>query len=251
MKRSTKINLSFTLIAIIISLIAISIDWRQNIRLDKLQYELNSLNFKPVIEVSDVFLTSFRERFDSITFLADKVDSTGLIKMKSEIETDITFNIKNIGNSNAKIVAAFCIDTISGDDKLRELIYREGLTHKYDSSNNEFYSFQQLQPKYKDKLKFHKKIDFVNNETFAIHLLVLYKNDMGILYDSYYWAKFQKKDLLIDFIVDSRNGQIVYSKIVGDMRDYVKFIDENIAYKIYTKEEKENFELLLDDIKQK
>lgn len=240
MKLSTKINIIFTILAIIISTISIIIDWRQNIQLDNLQYELNALNFKPVIKVNKIFLTSFKESEDSISFHHDLVDSNRQTSTKSKIEIDITFDIENVGNTNAKIISAFFTDTTSGDDILRELIYGKRLVHRNYFANNEFYSFLQLQPKDQYKLKFRRKIQFINEELFALHLLIFYKNDLGILYDSYYWAKFQKKDLKID----SRNGHTIYSKLIGDMNDFAKFIDDNITYKIYKKEEKDNFESL-------
>ena len=249
MKRINKINIGISVFAIIISIAAFTYDAFQNKRINKLQYDLNALNYKPIIKVDNILLTSFKERTDSLIFQGELNDSTGLLKMNSKIETNITFDLKNIGNTNARIIAAFCIDTVSGDDKLRELIYRQGMNHVLDTSNNEFYSYWQLQPNESDKLRFHKTIDFVKNETFAIHLLLLYKNDLDILYDSYYWAKFQKKDLIVDFMVDTTNGQLIWAKLVNDKKEYVKYIDQNVAYKVYTEKESNDFEVLLDRIK--
>lgn len=246
MKRINKINIGISVGAIVISISAIFYDAFQNREIDKLQYDLNGLNYKPIIKVDNILLTSFEEKTDSIIFQGELNNSTGFVKMNTRIETNITFELKNIGNSNARIIAAFCIDTVSGDDKLRELIYRKGLNPIKDSSNNEFYSHWQLQPGESDKLRFHKSIDFVKDETFAVHLLLFYKNDLDMLYDTYYWAKFQKKDLLIDFMVDTTTGQILHAKLANDKNEYVKYIDQNVAYKVYSKVDYEEFEILLD-----
>ncbi|MCK4661299.1 MAG: hypothetical protein KAT68_00425 [Bacteroidales bacterium] len=51
------------------------------------------------------YLDLYYKRTDSIVFQGELNDSTGLIKMNTKIETDITFDIKNTGNSNARIIA--------------------------------------------------------------------------------------------------------------------------------------------------
>jgi len=249
MKKTTKRNIIISVIAIGVSMIAIGIDYCQHKSLKKLQYEFNSINYRPTIKIENILLTAFLERIDSINFSKYLIDTMTDIKVNSKIQTDINFDLINIGNSTAKIVAAYCIDTVSGDAKLRELIYKKVIELQFDSSNNEFYTYWHLLPSDKDKLKFHKTIDFINKNIFTIHLLLFYENDLGMLYDTYYWARFKKNDLTFGVLVDPRNEKLIAARLEDDFKEYVKKIDDNNAYKVYSKKEKKHFDKLYAKMK--
>lgn len=73
---------------------------------------------------------------------------------------------------------------------------------------------------------------------------------MGMLYDTYYWVRFKKKDLNFTAIVDTWNNNIVGLKIEkNDLNNYLQRIDDNNTYKIYSLKEKKKIEKLLEQLK--
>lgn len=249
MNKPTKIDIGLTSLAIIISVISLVYSSSQDRKIRKIQYELNAISYKPIVNVDSVEIVSFNEDLDSAVFVGELNDSTGLINIYSNIHANVIFHLKNIGNTNATIIAALCVDTISGDDKLRELFFKEGAKMILDSTNNDFYQFRQLQPNDVDKMQFETEIKFVKNETFAIHFLIFYENDLDILYDSYYWAKFQKRTLITRMRPINERGKDNKLQMVMDKKQSVDFVDDNIAYKTYSKMEKKEFDRITDKYK--
>ncbi len=242
MKKYEKINISFTFLAIVLSVIALTHDCSQNRRINELQNNINNLNYKPTIKVDSIKLKNFREKVDSFLITPDIADSQGIINLKSTIETEVVFDLENIGNSKANIITALCIDTVSGDDKLRNYLHDGIYKLSYDSSNGVFYKFWELQPGDKDELHFKKNIQFIDDGNFTIHLLLIYQNELGTIYDTYYWAKFKKKKIELDVVVNNRTGEIVAAKSAkNSLKNFLTSIDDNIAYHIYSKEEEKAF----------
>ncbi len=248
MKKSNKINIGLTSLAIIISVISLVYSSSQDRKIRKIQYDLNAISYKPIINVDSIEIVSFNENFDSAVFVGGLNDSTGLINVYSNINAKVIFYLKNSGNTNARIKAALCVDTISGDDKLRELFFKEGAEMILDSTNNDFYQFRQLQPNDVDIMEFETEIKFIKNETFAIHFLIFYENDLDILYDSYYWAKFQKRTLITGMRPINEKSNDNKLQMVMDKQQSVSFIDDNIAFKTYSKIEKREFDKIADKI---
>ncbi|WP_258104491.1 hypothetical protein [Marinoscillum sp. MHG1-6] len=251
MKKSEKINIGFTFFAIVLSVIALTYDCSQNKKISELQTNLNNLNYKPTIKVDSIKLINFRERVDSILITPDIADSQGIVNLKSTIETEVVFDLENIGTSKANIITALCIDTVSGDDKLRNFLYDGIYKLSYDSSNGVFYKFWELQPGDKDELRFKKNIQFIDDGLFTIHLLLIYQNELGTIYDTYYWAQYKKKKMELDVIVDNRTGEIVASKSANNsLKNFLTSIDDNVAYHIYSKEEEKAFWKFTEKLKQ-
>jgi hypothetical protein len=249
MKKSTKINIGLTGLAIIISAISLIYSSCQDKKIRKIQYELNAINYKPIVKIESIEFKSFQEKIDSAVLVGELNDSTGLINVYTKILTDVSFKLKNVGNTNARIRGALCIDTISGSDKLRDIFFNERIELFPDSLKTDFYDYQQIQPNEVDDIKFKTEIRFIKNENFAIHLLLFYENDLNNLYDTYYWAKFQKKNIEYDMKVDTTNHKILNAKMSFGKDQILKFIDDNTAYKTYSKKEKERFEEIMDKLK--
>lgn len=248
MEKSTKINIGLTAFAVVVSVVSFFYSSSQDKKISKIQYELNAINYKPIIKVDSIEITSFNEKIDSAVIVGELNDSTGLLNVYTRIFANVTFHLKNIGNTNAKLRVALCVDTISGDDKLRDLFFKDGAKINPDSLDNDFYLYRHLQPNDVDKMEFKTEIRFVKDETFAIHFLIFYENDLDILYDSYYWAKFHKRTLITKMrpINEKQNNR---QKMVIDKNQSLNFLDDNIAYKTYSKKEKKEFNIIIDEIK--
>jgi len=248
MDKSTKINIGLTALAVVVSVVSFFYSSSQDKKISKIQYELNAINYKPIIKVDSIEIGSFNEDIDSAEFVGEYNDSTGLINLYSRFFANVTFHLKNIGNTNAKIRAALCTDTISGNDRLRELFFKDGDKIIPDSSKNDFYLYRQLQPNDVDKIEFETEIKFVKDETFAIHLLIFYENDLDILYDTYYWAKFQKRTIVVRMRPIEERDKNNKQQLVIDKNQSLNFVDDNIAYKTYLKKEKIEFDRITNKI---
>jgi hypothetical protein len=241
MKLSTKLNIGISTLAILIALFGQLRDCSQNRKINKLEYEVNSLNFKPVIKVEQIMLSNFREKFEAQSSKDSLTDTLTIIE-NYKINTDITFFLKNVGNSKAKLIAAICTDTLSGNDIIKKSVLEKGLKGT-TLKQNDYYLYLELLPNETKTLKFNKTIGFVGKESFTIHLLLLYQNDLDVLYDTYYWARFYKKEIIPTYLVDSTVSTITgvqFSK--KSLNGHLKFIDDNNAYSIYS--EKESGEVL-------
>lgn len=250
MKLFEKLTLGISGALIIISVIGFFRDCSQDNRINKLQYELNANNYKPIIQVDSVTLTDIYETLRPINIQKNIEDTSSTIDVKSNFKTKITFHLENIGNSNAKIVASILIDTISGNEKIRETMFNKNIPFKIDTSGIDFYEKLQIQQQKKKDIIFSHEVNFFVNNTFTMHLLIIYYNDMGMLYDTYYWVRFKKKDLNFTAIVDTWNNNIVGLKIEkNDLNNYLQRIDDNNTYKIYSLKEKKKIEKLLEQLK--
>lgn len=244
MKKSTRINILLTVSAIVISLVSLIYTYAQDRKIQKIQYELNATNYKPIIKVDSVEFKSFNEKIDSAVVFGELNDSTGLMNLYTRVFANVTFHLKNVGNTNAKICLVLCLDTIYGGDKARELFFKEGGKLNPDFSDKEFYLYRQLQSDDIDRIEFNTEIFFIEDDTFVIHFLVFYENDLNNLYDTYYWAKFQIKTLITSMtpIMEAQNNT---QKMIVEKNHSVFFIDDNISYKNYGKNEKNQFDWIL------
>lgn len=88
---------------------------------------------------------------------------------------------------------------------------------------------------------FKDEIDFVNDQFFSLHLMILYENELGQLYDTYFWfpSKFKPLDFPSPFIVKDqkifmREGIV---KINIAKKYLVSFMKPKISYEQYSEKQ--------------
>ncbi|NOU19259.1 MAG: hypothetical protein HOO91_17010 [Bacteroidales bacterium] len=188
-----KINLGSLLISGLAFGLAIFSTWKScssENELKETNYKLTSIEYRPKLKFSNPEVIGIELSCDSLPIKKnlDFSDSIGNLPVK--VKLSIKIKGANIGNHTAKIIGCFVADTLSEVPIIRQKL-------------NEFNSFQR-QHLYKDinpTDTFHTGIDyspqFIINNKFCIHMLVLYENEIGQIYDTYYWIHYKANEIIL------------------------------------------------------
>jgi hypothetical protein len=219
----------------VLSTIATILSIKNYFDLKDSNFMISSLTNRPIITVIDP------PKILSVRYLLDKkglnkyfaqpngVQDSSLLACTLNVETSIT--LKNIGTSSASIIFMCFRDFPSGKDKIRDIIENEDLNNTAPKLYDSFYVYRQLKPFDSFSYKFKKNIYFVKNDTTVFHYLFYYCNEIGSLFDTYYWGRFVIND--VDFYYTNGYSEknkkvyrIVYSN-PDSSRNSIKFIDFN------------------------
>lgn len=99
------------------------------------------------------------------------------------------FSITNKGLDNAKVKGIFFMDTIGTQASIREKL-RKGKLPGINFVKQSGFDFMEIPNSFSTKYMFDVSLPLNNQDTFVTHLLILYENDLGYLYDSYVWLKY-------------------------------------------------------------
>jgi|ERR1035437_1349863 hypothetical protein len=137
----------------------------------KLGSKLNKLNYSPQLVVSKCQLTDFK-KLGSTTF-------------QYSVRAIVT--LKNIGNNNAHLMMSVSICIPVGEDFLRKEKNKKDFAKNVRDAPREYYSDKQIYPT--QEFIVSPLVEGLNSSDsiFTLHFWFVYKNDNGIIYDSYYW----------------------------------------------------------------
>ena len=148
---------------------------------------------------------------DSLIALSStNVDSMPVIEIQSDLRLRARFKIVNTGNVPANWTGSISTDTTCWRQILREEIlsgkYRERLTEiKYEEKS------LQLLPGDTAVFTWSGEVKMFSGDYFTLHLLVLYENPSGQLFDSYFIARYKRSNLSFDIILDTANNRIAFT----------------------------------------
>jgi hypothetical protein len=136
-----------------------------------LNYKLNKLNYSPQLIVSKCQLTDYK-----------KLGST-----TSQYSVRAIITLKNIGNNNAHLMMQVSICIPTGEDFLRNEKNKKEFAKDVRDAPREYYSDKQIYPT--QEIIVSPLVEGLNSadSIFTLHFWFVYKNDNGIIYDSYYW----------------------------------------------------------------
>mgnify|MGYP000041116619 CR=1 FL=1 len=216
---------------------------------DDIQYATYANNFKPIIEIDSLEINTrdsvkvgeMLKKIKSNDFKLGP-DNVPLIAIPILVNTEMTFRLKNTGLHKAQLVGYFCYDTICGTSILRSSIFDEKKVD-YDNSNDFTYSEIDILPQEVEIIKIKRPLSWIVNDTFTIHLLLIYENDAGYFYDTYYWARYKYHGAVMGLKLDPK---VIKVWTENNSFAYLEFIDANTSYKTYSKREKIKVSKLLD-----
>ena len=192
----------------------------KNIRdTNKLNYELNKLNYSPQLVVTECKITDF------------KINRAATTQYTETAET----KLKNIGNNNAHLIVTSNAVLPTGDDYFRQ--YKNTEEYSKETKNDAariYYTDRQIYPN--QELNGPTLISGINKEVkvtgvssidlkevllptdsiFTLHFWFAYTNDIDIVYDTYYWYT---------------------AKITNDLKIPVSFVSQSYSFHIYNSEE--------------
>lgn len=166
-----------------------------------------------------------------------KIIDTLTAEVESKLNVTFSLHITNIGNEVGKIFSHILLDTVYGDDFIRGIITDKRMTKNYTLLEMHKYSFYdkiELNPKDTVKIRINLDINFPEESEFVIHYVILYFNSYNNLFDSYYWIRFDLKELRMELIYNEKHEFI---GLKFD-KDFIKFKDMNMISKLYSYNEK-------------
>ncbi|MCE5251109.1 hypothetical protein LLG96_12905 [bacterium] len=249
MKKEKVIHWFFTIIAILISIFGYYSNVKQNAKINKMNFQIRSMEYKPNLVIQKEPLIEFFIP----KILPEKTITTDNHIIEFFVEIDslrLKLEVKNEGNHSARLCAVIQTDSTAGYTMLRNILLDKKLRNRQLKSAILFPDFyQNIELKNNQTKIFDEKypiIQFPKDSEFVLHFLYLYTNDIGILYDTYYWARYSIKE------VQSENDipENIYYKtqIIINIKDaftdtnyfYLDFIDDNISNRIYSQLESED-----------
>ena len=234
-------------IAITFSTISLIRDCYQEKNIENLNFKLNAIKYQPRIKVigdhkiNRVWSDSSFNPFSIDQFFTK--DSTNKIL---DIPIKVNFHIKsalkvtNIGNSIAKIIGKIYCDTLTPIPIIRNLLINQEFD-KFEDGGALFPPFFQneLLPNGVDtiEIKFEQSIHFISNQKFVLHYLILYKNELGNIYDTYFWVQYELKELIFPNPFKVVKDTLFYKPISRHMRmaikDFIKIENSKPSYHVY------------------
>lgn len=193
-------------------------------------YKIQAIEYKPELEVNLLKVPVIDKQLKGTIYGLKSFDS-----LTYNLGPTFVFQVKNTGKNTASILAAIFTDTLSGENILRSSFLKDDFNPTIDSSFERFYSSFEIKPFSIDSIAFKKQwLRDIKNNVFSIHLMVLYENELGTLYDLYYQARFSISELMYTKAIDAKTGIItILPDTTQTIQKTLQLIDSQSTNKIY------------------
>jgi hypothetical protein len=245
-KNPTKLLLILPIIISVFSLcVSIFVAWRgceQDKRITEISYRTNRPRLEPVGEF----------QLDSIAFgfLPNKIinihrdtmtrDSIPVVDVNWTIAGHLTFC--NMGTDIARIRFYAYLDKNSTDAIIRDVLLGKkirNISFSMDSLSNALYfKIVDIAPRDTFKFSIVRQIQFITEtEDAVLHFLVLYENQSGAFFDTYYWTRLKISGCNMMFAADS---QYIFLTPVSEeeLLNSIKIIQSRPSYNMYSDAQK-------------
>ncbi len=231
--------------ALILSVISVFNDCTNSKRDAIRQDQINQLSYRPELKIvkTEPYKAFFRS--DSFDLNNPPRDSNGILTMMGNVEVHFRFFITNWGNHKAKLKYQFYLDTTSGEHIIKKAIESRYLAGRATELPSDYYPDEEILPG--DTIKdWHSfPIRFIKDSMFTIHVFLVYTNEIGQVFDTYYRERFiphtvelpvtgvrvpmsQRLDEIIEAI-DKKHSSKAYSTKEGEeMFRNIKYVTEGI-----------------------
>lgn len=229
------VSLSLTTLSVIIGTWAFVKSCNNENKIEEADYKIASVDHRPIIRIHSPLLINLKPIIDT-NGNSRKQTETDVLEVKLNLRLTIKLQFKNIGNSKAKILGYLLTDTITDRPIIKDHI-KNNARKKRNLIDSIFvkYNYHELAVNDSSCVSFSRTLQFIKDNTFVIHFIIYYENELGQRYDTYYWLKGQLKDFGIRPLSDS----------IIQHQDVVLFIDENNYSSVYSiKESEENLNYL-------
>lgn len=227
------------IIPIIISILSFGYGIFNNIANKRLELKVNALSYKPQITVSKCQLTDLEIKSSPFQINQDElINDTIEKKTTAQYTVNFKITLKNVGNNNAHLMLISYTDTTTGDDFFRQFKNDKKfqIFLRDTKADNSYYSDYQINPGTDFSTSIRTSINFLKDNIFTFHLWIVYKNDMGMIYDTYYWYRGKLGDFSLGSYYNIITGQMVNPKI-ENFENIISFVDDNNSFHIYSKKE--------------
>ncbi|MBI3363784.1 MAG: hypothetical protein HY033_02635 [Ignavibacteriae bacterium] len=248
---ATRLNV-IALISLLLGIANIITTCSHQREIDFLQYQQNALQYRPRIEVKDV---RFHIDLKNIKFEPQDIQKKHLTLVIPYDSVQVDLKIKNTGSAFAKITGVVSFDSMVGVPILRMPLLFQAEPNKIRVSEwNGYFSEISLMPEHEDSLTITVGMKLIRDpgQTGTFHVLLLYENDLGTLFDTYLWVVFRvgvpslSSVKTINDSVNNKTRFIVNSNQVS--REMILLGEKRTDFKIYLPEEKTKLYSFFDDV---
>jgi len=234
-----KIKVTLSIVTTILLIIAFCRDCRQDRQIESLQYTDKAMKYRPIIKIAENPII-YDKNVSLKEVIIDSVSrNTHITLILDSLKTQ--YGLINTGNSIAKIIAVISTDTLSAIDRLRNDLLNKKFRDIYYNRIIIKNELLELYPNDTTYVNINYPIKFIKKNEFILHLLILYKNEIGNLYDTYSWTKIKINEEF-RFHTD-----IKLNKIYADEKIFIPYQSSLSSDVYYSKNEAQK---ILDSIKE-
>jgi hypothetical protein len=236
--------------ALILAIVVFVRNCSQNKRIEDLDYNNKALEYRPLLEVvGNPQITSVgiagEKKFATRYLLDTTQNPDRFVDIPCSLTVETKLCIVNSGTSLAEVYAYTWEDTLSGGPQLRNRLLDKKLReHGFVlSPTTDYFSIQDIKPGDTSYFNLSHTAHFVKDNAFTMHFLVLYMNEVGSLYDTYYWARYDATPITSKLEVLAINNKPVAIRSITPRRQLLEFLklrDHNMSWKTYSKTETED-----------
>ncbi len=230
MKGSTKISL----FALLVAIASFGRDCCYHNEINLLTERINSLEYQPKVhfinglKINQVYIDPEKTSIKSRELKQSKSGEIYLaVSVNMDISIKYSIKVTNVGNKLAKIAGIFSAGPPTDENIPIELILSKADT----ITDFDPYFDYELLPDAGDTITITQNINVAISEehNITIHLLLYYENELGNLYDSYFVAQYEVRDMVI-----SNDG-----KMDIPLESHMVLRNQRQTTRIYSKKQKE------------
>lgn len=242
-ERKDVLTTVLSIITIGISLFALIRSCVTDSKLDEANYRISSVEHRPRLKLSNPEILSINISVDSISSVANNKSSDSVSNLYVDIDLRIKVKVINIGNSTAKVSGWVITDTLSERDIIRTEIFKnhnveyKGIGVQLDTPIFPHY-LQELAPQDSSFIEFKYKVQSFSDKGFTMHILIYYENELHQLFDTYYWAHIDKKNILLKSSNIIQGHSIDQIKLSKEALKIIEIKSDNNDSEIYTKKQR-------------
>jgi len=237
MDKQSKINLFLAIIAILISITSILYTIINDYNIRKVSFDSAGLQNRPVLK--------FEEKPNKIhyTFETKKpifvqdLYQKKLSNLSVVLTVDPELNVTNTGVSVAKILCTVVTDKYSGLPEIRKKLFDKVWWDEFAKIEltDDYFKTIDILPGKSHLIRMPHTLNNINfdlNE-FTIHYLLIYLNEIGNVYDSYFWMRFKMEPIQATYATDGNTFAVNIDKEQFD--GAIKVVDTHFSTFMYSK----------------
>jgi len=244
------------ILALVLSIVAFVRDCSQDKYFADWDYMTEAARERPQIclngepYISEMLETSKIAVKDIVESMQSNDDSIPTLSTKLKLEITWVLPIKNKGTSIARRYVRITSDSISQLPILRNIIFQP--PNKSNIICTESEKVSEMLPGDTEELTTIQHVQFFDtSNTFTLHALFLYENELGMLYDTYIWATYRIRDFGLFIGLDGK-GRIGYKFDPSDLKNRIQQVGTaNDSYYIYNKKEAKEIRKTIEKVRKK
>ena len=228
------------LAALLLGIVGLIRDCGHEEALDNLSHTTSALEYRPLLKVVGApRVLEFTLESEELTLedLSRTSQSDSITDINSTLHVKLRFSVLNVGDAVARIHSIAIADSGTGEDLVRARIREGDLSRFQLLPDSSYFRTEAIAPG--DSAYFDESltIRFADQNSFTIHFLIFYLNDVDALYDTYHWARFGMREVLFrpEFRIYGGQLQMRLVSASDEFRNFIEFVDDKETYQFYDK----------------